>query len=194
MRKPAQFIFASAAVLIVLGVSAWSLPQEPKPHPDKRHEHIEPSAKNQSDSRNLQERQEVKQIIDEFYASIADADRIHDYQDLIEYLNTEDSLPASERIHMAKEFFAPEMMLFDPISVSEDKLFSILSIAMVASQEAGYPEATVVPLEAISVTDDTAMVDLSMVDIKTQDTKASGYIELEHRDGQWLISSIPGIE
>ena len=195
MRKPVQFLFASATVLLVLGISAWSLPQDPKPHPDGRHQHIEPASKNHNiDAHNLKERQEVKKVMDDFYASIADADRINDYQDLVEYLNADNELKGPDRIRIAKDFFAPEMMLFDPINVSEDQLFSVLSIAMIAAQEAGYPPATVVPLDAITVTDDTAMVDLSMVEIRTQDTKPSGYVELEKHDGQWLISLIPGIE
>lgn len=200
MRKYAKILITSTAVLLVLGISAWALPHEVRHgihghhgagEPTVRHSEARPAL---SDAEILQARQEVKQVVDDFYASISDTDRIYDYQELIDYLIADTSLSAGERIRIAKDFFAPEMMLFDPISISEDSLFSILSISMVAAQEAGYPEPTVVPLEAVSIDGDTAMVDLSMLDVRTQETKPSGYIELRHHENSWLITALPGIE
>lgn len=200
MRKYAKILITSAAVLLVLGITAWAFPHEVRHGNHGPHEHNEPTVKPASENRplseaeKLQERHEIKQIVDDFYDSIADTDRIYDYQELIDYLNADETLSATERIRIAKDFFAPEMMLFDPISMNEDSLFSILSISMVAAQDAGYPEPTVVPLEAISVDGDTAMVDLSMLEVRTQETKPSGYIELHRHGNSWLITTLPGIE
>lgn len=138
---------------------------------------------------------EAKSALDGFYLSIADREKAKDYVAFLNALNEDESLTPAERTAKGKEFFAEDLKRFDLEKVAEDDAFRVLSVATLASVLVDEDQNKItVPVEAISVSGETAIVDLSKVGEEDgSESGASGAtVQLVKKDGAWLISAFPG--
>lgn len=142
------------------------------------------------------DREQVKTTLDSFYGAISDDEKAKSYVGLISSWQKDETISQEERVEAGKEFFAEDIKRFDPETVSEDDAFYLLSIATLASAliDEDTP-VTTVPVEAISIDENTATVDLGKIgneDAGIEVKKETSSVNLVKKDGAWLITSYPG--